>query len=56
MERGNGRIHLTLACEEKLPEMAAWLLNEGYSLYELSPERTSLEDRFLQIIGNVSNE
>jgi ABC-2 type transport system ATP-binding protein len=56
LERGNGRIHLTLACEEKLPEMAAWLLNEGYSLYELSPERTSLEDRFLQIIGNVSNE
>jgi cytidylate kinase len=31
-------------------------LGSGYALYELSPERTSLEDRFLQIIGNVSNE
>ena len=56
MERSNGRIHLTLACEDKLPEMAAWLVNEGHTLYELSPERTSLEDRFLQIIGNVSSE
>jgi ABC-2 type transport system ATP-binding protein len=56
MEKINGRIHLTLASDDKLPELAAWLLSNGHALYELSPERTSLEDRFLQIIGNVSNE
>jgi ABC-2 type transport system ATP-binding protein len=56
MERSSGRIHLTLASEDKVPEMAAWLINESHTLYELTPERTSLEDRFLQIIGNVSEE
>ena len=56
MEKVNGRIHLTLANESKLPELATWLINNNHTLYELSPERTSLEDRFLQIIGNVSNE
>ena len=56
MEKVNGRIHLTLSSEDKLPELATWLHTNHYSLYELSPERTSLEDRFLQIIGNESHK
>ncbi len=56
MEKVNGRIHLTLTSEAKLPELAAWLHTNDHTLYELSPERTSLEDRFLQIIDNESNE
>ena len=48
---GNGRIHLTLPHESKIPELAHWLVSSGHTLYELSPQRLSLEDRFLQIIG-----
>ena len=48
---GNGRIHLTLPHENKIPELAHWLISHDYTLYELSPQRLSLEDRFLQIIG-----
>jgi len=48
---GNGRIHLILAQENQLPELSHWLINQGHTLYELTPERLSLEERFLQIIG-----
>ncbi|MCB9421419.1 MAG: ABC transporter ATP-binding protein [Ardenticatenaceae bacterium] len=47
----NGRIHLTLPHENKIPELANWLINNGCNLYELSPQHLSLEDRFLQIVG-----
>ncbi|MCA9976648.1 MAG: ABC transporter ATP-binding protein, partial [Anaerolineales bacterium] len=50
LSRHNGRIHLTLAHESRLPDLAAWLVQSGYSLYELNPQRLSLEDRFLQIV------
>lgn len=52
MDGGNGRIHLTLAHENKLPELAQWLVNNNHTLYELSPQRLSLEERFLQIVGD----
>jgi ABC-2 type transport system ATP-binding protein len=48
---GNGRIHLTLPDHNKIPELASWLVANGHSLYELSPQQLSLEDRFLQIVG-----
>ena len=48
----NGRILLNLENEEKVPELVNWLVVQGYSLYELSHKRLSLEDRFLQIIGD----
>ncbi|MEJ2747596.1 MAG: ABC transporter ATP-binding protein [Anaerolineae bacterium] len=48
---GNGRIHLTLPHENKIPELARWLIDNGHTLYELSPQHLSLEDRFLQIVG-----
>ncbi len=47
----NGRISLQLAHEEQIPLLAAWLTAQGHALYELTPQRLSLEDRFLQIIG-----
>ena len=52
LNRANGRIHLTIQQEDQLPELAQWLINQGHTLYELTPERLSLEDRFLQIVGN----
>ncbi len=50
----NGRIHLTLPHEAHLPKLAQWLVDNGHTLYELSPQRLSLEERFLQIVGQVS--
>jgi ABC-2 type transport system ATP-binding protein len=50
-EKSNGRITLCLPHEEQIPALAAWLVAQGHSLYELSPQCLSLEDRFLQIIG-----
>jgi ABC-2 type transport system ATP-binding protein len=48
---GNGRVHLTLPHENKIPELANWLIANGHTLYELSPKHLSLEERFLQIVG-----
>jgi ABC-2 type transport system ATP-binding protein len=48
---GDGRIHLTLPHENKIPELAQWLIANGHNLYELSPQHLSLEERFLQIVG-----
>lgn len=47
----NGRVHLTLPHEDKIPQLARWLIDNGHTLYELSPQRLSLEDRFLEIVG-----
>lgn len=49
-----GRIHLTLNHEEQIPQLAHWLTSNGYNLYELSPTRFSLEERFMQLMGNES--
>lgn len=51
-EQVNGRIHLSLNNEEQIPQLVNWLVQKGHNLYELSPQRLSLEERFLQIIGD----
>jgi ABC-2 type transport system ATP-binding protein len=56
LERSNGRIHLCLAEEEQLPQLARWILDQGHTLYEMTPHRLSLEERFLQIVGKDSSE
>lgn len=53
---GDGRINLVLTDETQLPSMAAWIVQNGYNLYELTPTHLSLEDRFLQIIGEEMDE
>ncbi len=52
----NGRIHLTVNDESQLPAMADWIVSEGFDLYELTPSRLSLEDRFLRIVGEDTGE
>lgn len=52
LDGASGRLHLTLTSEQRIPELAAWLVAQGQSIYELSPQRLSLEDRFLEIIGD----
>lgn len=51
-EEIKGRIQLTLEEESQIPEMVNWLVAQGHHLYELSPRRLSLEDIFLQIVGD----
>ena len=56
LEEGNGRISLYLSHESDLPRLAKWLVSEGYTLYELSPQPLSLEERFIQIVGEEMSE
>jgi ABC-2 type transport system ATP-binding protein len=50
----DGRIHLTLPHEDQLPQLASWLVAQGHTLYELTPQPITLEERFLQIVGDQS--
>lgn len=54
LDGGNGRIHLTLDHESSLPALAEWLVAQGHALYELTPQPLSLEERFLQIVGDTT--
>src|SRR5690606_38162070 len=47
LDGGTGRITLHVSEEKCLPELATWLVQEGHALYELSPQRLSLEERFV---------
>ena len=49
-------IHLIVEDEETLPAMAAWVMNQGARLYALAPQRISLEDLFVQVIGTDARE
>jgi len=44
-------LHLTVANQAVLPELARWIIGQGIDLYELRPQRVSLEEMFLQIVG-----
>ena len=56
LEKSNGHITLRLPDESHLPRLAQWLVAEGHSLYELAPQRLSLEERFIQIVGEEMSE
>ena len=45
------RVFLTVPSSDVLPEIARYLVQSGADLYELTPERKSLEDLFLEIVG-----
>ncbi len=44
------RVTMTVDREEKLPEIARWVLSQGVHLYALTPRRLSLEDLFVRIV------
>lgn len=52
----NGRIQIQLAHESQIPELASWIVSQGHALYELSPRRLSLEERFLQVVGEHTGD
>jgi ABC-2 type transport system ATP-binding protein len=45
------RIHLVMPNQTALPELARWLIGQGFDLYALTPHHASLEEMFLQIVG-----
>jgi ABC-2 type transport system ATP-binding protein len=46
-------VRLRVADETGLPEMTRWLAAEGVGLYRLAARRRSLEELFLEVIGDV---
>jgi len=51
LEHENGAVHLRVAGEETVPEIARWLVERGEKLYQLSARRRSLESLFLAVMG-----
>jgi len=47
------RLHLRVPSEERLPAITRWLASEGVGLYHLAARRPSLEEIFLEVIGDV---
>jgi ABC-2 type transport system ATP-binding protein len=47
----DGAVRLRVESEDALPDLADWLVGRGVRLYGLSARRRSLEDLFLEIMG-----
>lgn len=45
------RLSFAVASAEALPEIVRYLVAQGVDVYEVAPQRLSLEDLFLQIVG-----
>jgi ABC-2 type transport system ATP-binding protein len=45
-------VHLRVATAETLPEIASWLVTRGVKLYELKSRRKSLEEWFVEVMGD----
>ena len=48
---GNGIVRITAACEDDVPEVARLLVARGVPLYGLNARRPSLEEQFLEVMG-----
>jgi ABC-2 type transport system ATP-binding protein len=45
-------VRLEVAAEEMMPKIAAWLVGQGVGLYSLGSRRKSLEEWFIEIMGD----
>jgi len=50
------RVEMKVTGEERLPEITRWLGEQGLGLYHLVTRRPSLEDVFLEVIGDAPGE
>jgi hypothetical protein len=48
----DGRLAFSLSSNATLPEVVRYLVSAGADIYEVAPQRLSLEERFLQIVGS----
>lgn len=46
------RLTVTLSSNTLLPEIVRYLVAKGVDVYEVAPQRLSLEERFLEIVGS----
>jgi ABC-2 type transport system ATP-binding protein len=46
------RLTITVPSRTELPEIVRYLVAQGVDVYEVTPQRLSLEERFLEIVGN----
>jgi len=46
------RLTITLSSSALLPEVVLYLVAKGADVYEVTPRRLSLEERFLEIVGS----
>jgi len=46
------RLTLTLTSSDLVPEIVRYLVAQGADVYEVTPQRLSLEERFLEIVGS----
>jgi ABC-2 type transport system ATP-binding protein len=51
VEPGAQRVRMRVASEERLPEIARWLVGQNVALYEMRMEKKSLEALFLEVMG-----
>lgn len=56
LAQSDGRISLRMNDQSRLPELASYIVGRGFALYELTPDRVSLEERFLKVVGAESDE
>jgi hypothetical protein len=47
----DGCLALSLSSNGTLPEVVRYLVSAGADIYEVAPQRLSLEERFLQLVG-----
>lgn len=45
------RLYLTVDDQQRLPDLARWLIGQGLDVYALTPQHASLESLFLQVVG-----
>ncbi len=45
------RLYVTIDDQQRLPDLARWLIGQGLDVYALTPQHVSLESLFLQVVG-----
>ncbi|MFK7804572.1 MAG: ABC transporter ATP-binding protein [Anaerolineae bacterium] len=55
-DAATGQIVFHVDTEEQIPAVARYLIEQNHSIYELKPQRITLEERFLQVIGEERRE
>jgi ABC-2 type transport system ATP-binding protein len=51
VQAGDQQITFSVASSDALPEILRYLISQGVDVYEVTPQRLSLEELFLQIVG-----
>jgi ABC-2 type transport system ATP-binding protein len=45
------RLYVTIDDQQRLPDLARWIIGQGVDVYALTPQHVSLESLFLQVVG-----